>query len=133
MRLVVFFRRFSGLGCIYNLHFRAFQTVSFRAKKKLEMNRIFFEKFPSDLKKCELNCTRLRRHLNKSEAWIAIYWTRIYNMQNVFVNLGTVMFRSLRKSFGWFLSSVRQRLGSFVERRRPFSRRLTDAQVQKRA
>ena len=46
-RFVDFFRPSSGLGGIYNLHFRAFQTFSFRAKKKLEIKKMFFNISPT--------------------------------------------------------------------------------------
>ena len=36
--------------------FRVSGTVSFRSKKNPKMNRNFFEKFPSDLKKVKLIC-----------------------------------------------------------------------------
>ena len=51
-RLVDFFRPSSGLGGIYNVHFRAFQTFSFRAKKKLEIKKMFCNISPTILKKC---------------------------------------------------------------------------------
>ena len=69
-RLPDFVRRLSGLGWIYNLHFRAFQTFSFRAKKKLEIRKMFLNTLTNFKKKCSHNCTRNLDLVRKIRKWI---------------------------------------------------------------
>ena len=67
--LVDFFRPSSGLGGIYNLHFRTFRTFSFRAKKKLEIKKMFFNISPNIKKKCPQYCTRNLDLVRKMRKW----------------------------------------------------------------
>ena len=68
-KLVGLFRRLSELGWIYNLHFRAFQTFSFRAKKKIENKKNMFKHFFIDLKKCLQYCPRNLDLVRKMIKW----------------------------------------------------------------